>query len=89
MPNPTSQKHGVPIQKSIIFFIRILPVFFARVSPASQRAKPACIKNTSIAAISTQITSVAEYIKFPPFSLRYKKMHLRDGTALWMHVFVL
>ena len=67
MPNPISQKHGVPIQKSIIFFIRILPVFFARVSPASQSANPACIKNTKIAATSTQITSVAEYITSPPF----------------------
>jgi hypothetical protein len=42
--NPIIQKHGVPIQKSIMFFIRIFPVFLALVSPASQSAKPACMK---------------------------------------------
>ena len=39
-----NQKHGVPMQKSIMFFIRMLPVFFALVRPASQSAKPACMK---------------------------------------------
>ena len=43
-PKPTSQKQGVPIQKSIMFFIKILPVFLALVRPASQRANPACMK---------------------------------------------
>ena len=43
-PKPMSQKQGVPMQKSIIFFIRMLPVFFALVRPASQSANPACIK---------------------------------------------
>ena len=42
MPKPTSQKHGVPIQKSIRFFIRMLPVFFALVKPASHKRK-ACL----------------------------------------------
>ncbi len=41
---PISQKQGVPIQKSIMFFMRILPVFFALVRPASQSANPACMK---------------------------------------------
>ena len=49
MPNPTNQNAGVPIQKSIKFFIRILPVFLALVNPASQSEKPACIKNTNAA----------------------------------------
>ena len=53
--------------------MRIFPVFFARVSPASQSANPACIKNTRIAAIRTQITSVAEYIISPPFIFRVQK----------------
>ena len=56
-PKPTSQNAGVPIQKSIRFFIRMLPVFFALVKPASQSEKPACIKNTRAVPISTQIVS--------------------------------
>ena len=51
------------MQKSIMFFISMLPVFFARVRPASQSAKPACMKNTRIEPTRTQITSVAEYIQ--------------------------
>ena len=39
----------VPIQKSIRFFIIMLPAFLARVNPASTMAKPHCIKNTSTA----------------------------------------
>ena len=58
-PNPKSQKQGVPMQKSIRFFIKILPVFFARVNPASHMEKPACIKNTSAAPSSTQIVLTA------------------------------
>ena len=44
----------VPIQKSIRFFIKILPVFFALVNPASTIAKPACIQNTNAAPIRNQ-----------------------------------
>ena len=55
--------------------MRIFPVFFARVSPASQSANPACIKNTKIAAIRTQITSVAEYIISPFYFPGTKKVH--------------
>ena len=39
----------MPIQKSIRFFIIMLPAFLARVNPASTMAKPHCIKNTSTA----------------------------------------
>lgn len=66
MPNPINQYTGVPMQKSIRFFINIFPVFFARVIPASQSAKPACMKNTSAVPTSVQITSTDEYIDFPP-----------------------
>ena len=59
----------MPIQKSIIFFIRILPVFLARVRPASHKAKPACIKNTRNAATSVQVTSAELYITDSPLSL--------------------
>ena len=48
-PKPISQKIGVPRQKSIRFFMMILPAFFARVKPVSTIAKPACMKNTSAA----------------------------------------
>ena len=68
MPKPTSQKHGVPMQKSIMFFIRMLPVFFARVRPASHKAKPACIKYTRNAATSTQMTVDELYIFKPLLS---------------------
>ena len=61
-PKPTIQKQGVPIQKSIIFFMRILPVFLARVSPASHKAKPACMKKTMNAATSVQVTSAELYM---------------------------
>ncbi len=52
------------MQKSIRFFIKILPVFLARVKPASHMAKPACIKNTSAAPSSTQIVLAGEYVIF-------------------------
>ena len=57
MPNPRIQKIGVPSEKSIRFFMMILPAFFARVKPVSTIAKPACIKKTSAAATSVQPTS--------------------------------
>ena len=39
------------MQKSIKFFIIMLPAFFALVNPVSTIAKPACMKNTSAAPI--------------------------------------
>ena len=42
------------MQKSIMFFIRMLPVFFARVKPASHKANPACMKYTRNAPTSVQ-----------------------------------
>ena len=62
MPKPNSQYRGVPIQKSIRFFIRMLPVFLARVKPASHMANPACMKKTSAAPSNTQIVFAGEYI---------------------------
>ena len=43
------------MQKSMRFFIRMLPVFFGRVNPASHIEKPACMKNTSAAPSRTQM----------------------------------
>lgn len=39
--------------------VMILPAFLARVKPVSTMAKPACIKNTSIAAITVHTASIA------------------------------
>ena len=58
MPKPRIQKIGVPSEKSIRFFIMMLPAFFALVKPVSTIAKPACMKNTSAAATSVQPTSI-------------------------------
>ena len=51
---PIKMKVTVPIQKSIKFFIRMLPAFFALVKPASTIANPACIQNTNAAPIKNQ-----------------------------------
>jgi len=58
MPKPRIQKIGVPSEKSIRFFIMMLPAFFALVKPVSTIAKPACMKNTSAAATSVQPMSI-------------------------------
>ena len=39
------------------FFITMFAVFFARVKPASTSAKPACIRNTRIPAITIHSVS--------------------------------
>ena len=46
---PTAKKARAPTQKSIRFFIMMLATLLARVSPASTKAKPACMKMTSTA----------------------------------------
>ena len=51
----------VPIQKSIRFFIIMLPAFFALVKPVSTIANPHCIKNTSAAPIRYQIAIVKAF----------------------------
>lgn len=52
----------VPIQKSMRFFIRMLPVFFALVKPASTIAKPACIQKTNAAPIRNQTPKITPLI---------------------------
>ena len=44
----------VPMQKSIRFFMMMLPAFFALVKPVSTMAKPACIQKTKAAPIRYQ-----------------------------------
>ncbi len=73
-PKPIRMKTTVPIQKSIRFFIRILPEFFALVKPVSTMAKPACIQKTSAAPIKNQtpntspftMLKISSVIIFPP-----------------------
>ena len=48
-PKPSTRNATVPTQKSIRFFMMMLPAFFARVKPVSTMANPACMKNTSTA----------------------------------------
>ena len=48
---PISMNVTVPIQKSIKFFMMMLPAFFARVKPVSTIANPACIQKTRAAPI--------------------------------------
>ena len=48
-PTPSTRNATVPTQKSIRFFMMMLPAFFARVKPVSTMANPACMKNTSTA----------------------------------------
>ena len=54
-PKPRSTNAIVPRQKSIKFFIIMLPAFFALVKPVSTIAKPHCIKNTNAAPIRYHI----------------------------------
>lgn len=80
-PAPRTKKPTVPRQKSIRFFIRIFAVFLARVSPASNMAKPACMKNTNAAPIKNHISHISSIADIPPkkifeFPLSLKKNSL-------------
>ncbi len=57
MAKPTSQNASEPTEKSIRFFMQMFTAFFARVSPVSTMAKPACMRNTRKAATSVQTKS--------------------------------
>ena len=76
IPKPTSQKTGVPIQKSIRFFIMMLPAFFALVNPVSTIANPACMKKTSAAPKRTQIVFTEEYIVTLPFPIFFFLLYM-------------
>jgi hypothetical protein len=54
---PKMKKPSAAKQKSIRFFISTLAAFFDRMRPVSTMPKPACMKNTIAAAISTQSVS--------------------------------
>ena len=63
-PNPRNINTTVPMQKSMRFFIMMLPAFLALVKPVSTIAKPACMKKTNAAPMRNQIPK-------PIISLRY------------------
>ncbi len=72
------------MQKSIRFFIRMLPVFFARVKPASHMEKPACMKKTSAAPnrtqmVLTELNSIVVSSHFCVFSRRV--FHIKEGNG--------
>ena len=58
-PKPRKINTIVPIQKSIRFFMMMLPAFFALVNPVSTMANPACIKNTNAAPIRNQMPNTS------------------------------
>ena len=64
MPKPIAQNASVPMEKSIRFFIMMLAAFLARVNPVSSMANPACIRNTSTAAINVHTVSIATAFEF-------------------------
>ena len=71
---PIRMNITVPIQKSIRFFIIMLPAFFALVKPASTIANPACIQNTNAAPIrnhTPNITLLASII-IASFIIHYR-----------------
>ena len=88
----------VPIQKSIKFFIKIFPVFFALVNPASTIANPACIQNTSAAPIKnhipnvcslTKLTIASSVIIIPPLFLFFNRFfYKKNDTFPVIHSFV-
>ena len=78
MPKPISQNTGVPMQKSIRFFISMLPVFFARVKPASHMEKPACMKKTIAAPSSTQMVFTELKVMSIPSKYYSARTHPQD-----------
>jgi hypothetical protein len=63
-PNPTSQNAGVPMQKSIRFFIRIFPVFFALVNPPAKLYNNKAPMNTAWRYKKTRLA--LDYYKLLP-----------------------
>ena len=80
---PISMNIGVPIQKSMRFFIIMFPAFFARVKPVSTIAKPHCIKNTRAAPIKNHTPQIeSASIKLPP-DIFILPAALCRGTGPW------
>ncbi len=62
-PKPIATNTTVPIQKSIRFFMMMLPAFLALAKPHSTIANPACIQKTNAAPIRNQTPKTFSSIK--------------------------
>src|SRR3954452_24125133 len=58
-PKPTAQYSTEQRPKISTFLPAMWPAFFIRVSPASRKAKPACMNITRTAVMTTQIVDAA------------------------------
>ena len=65
------------------FFAAMWPTFFIRVSPASRKAKPACMNSTRIAARTTQIVLAAKASSLVAHT-RLHLLELLTPVRLWV-----
>ena len=75
-PKPSRINVTVPIQKSIRFFIMMLPAFFALAKPVSTIAKPACIQNTSAAPAKNHRPNISSFTAFKISSIRHSSLFI-------------
>src|SRR5215213_9806896 len=64
---PTAQYASDAIERLVRIFATIVPAFLARENPISRNANPACMKNTSAAAIITHSELIATESGRAPF----------------------
>ena len=57
--NPQAHQQIAAIEKFVRIFATTVPAFFPREKPISRKAKPACMKKTTIAATITHIELIA------------------------------
>ena len=81
LPKPRNQNATVEIANTTKFLDKIFTQFLARANPDSTHAKPAFIKNTSMAVTSTKIVSAATFrsIIYLP-SLNSSEQQITDGV---------
>jgi hypothetical protein len=61
-PAPTAKNTNTPNDQSVRFFITTLPAFLARTCPASNNAKPGCMKKIRNDTTNTQTASTPPLI---------------------------
>ena len=77
-PKPIRIKTTHPIQKSIRFFMRILPAFFALANPDSTIANPACIQKTRAAPMRNHTAN-----SFPSISSNTSSINLSSISIFY------
>ena len=65
---PQMNQAVMPTMASDMFLAKMFTTFFARVSPASTSAKPACMKNTRQPAMNTQMLSRMAWVSGPSWA---------------------